>query len=299
MTVDFVPNMSYSSACLINSCERKYWLTKVAKVPIDTDCKEDSEPFLYGNVYHTILENVKHRRVPDLREQVIKFARARDMTREQIFKVYAMVSRYLTAREDTGLQEKVGELRFQTKDYIGFIDSIITDAAGVNWWILDLKTSTQIGKALGARVHRDLQLNFYASFVPMLCQDLKLEEKNFRGVRYSICTRPQAKPKKTETMKEFALRAKVNYDEYVVDAKDLRTDIASKFLETARKKQLELFELKDIEQTTPNFTSCESYFKPCSYWSRCYGKNVTDVEPFAKSIFPKPIPEIRPEEDDF
>ena len=298
MTSQFIPKMSYSSACLMRKCERKYWLSKVAQAPVDSDASIDTEAFLYGKVYHEILEVTRHKRPGDLKAVTLQVGKKHGMVRDQIFRVYAMADKYYSCREQTGLVEVASEIRFQDEDFIGFIDSLIEDPVSGLWWILDLKTSTRIGAMLAARVHKDYQLNFYASFLDDIVKALKLQKAKFAGVRYSICTRPQAKPKRTETLKEYARRATVQYEEYVVDASALDPQMARAFVQEARDRQNILFKIKNIEETKPNFLSCEDYFKACEYWSHCYGHNVTSTNKIPKTTFSKPSPESIVTEDE-
>lgn len=293
----FIPKMSYSSACTLRKCERKYWLAKVAKVPIDSDASVDTEAFAYGKAYHEILELTKHRRPKDLKPFAVDAGKKHGLDREGIFKIYAMSEKYYSCREQTELKEHSSEVSVQTDEFIMFIDSILVDESNGEWWILDNKTSTRIGVLLKARVHRDYQLNFYASFADDLAIALKLDRSRFAGVRYGICARPNSKPKKTETLKEYSSRVKVQYEEFVVPARDLVPDVAREFVKDARSKQLALFEVTRIEDTRPNFLACEDYFKPCEFWSRCYGHTVTSPAKIPVAVFsPEPSPE-EPEDE--
>lgn len=279
--------MSYSSACLVNKCQRKYWLSKVAQEKPDLDSSVDTEAFTYGKVYHEVIEKARHRRPDNLKDCVITVGRNHGMDREQIFKVYSMCDRYFKGREKTGLLEVASEISFQTEDFIGYIDAILKDPEGDGWWILDLKTSTRISPTLGSRIHRDIQLNFYTVFASDVAHSLGLSPQKFRGVRYSICARPQAKPKRTETLREYVSRVNVNLDEFFVESQHLRPELAKDFVSQARRKQLELFKVESLEETTPNFLVCEDYFRPCEFWSKCYGHTVTATEKIPISAFPK------------
>lgn len=278
--------MSYSSACMLKKCERKYWLTKVKKRPPDDDAQIDTEAFQFGKAYHEVLELTHHRRPDDLKSVVLSAGRNHGLIREQIFKVYAMCEKYYTAREQTGLQEVTSELRFQDDDAIGFIDAVLENPSTREWWILDLKTSTRIDSLLESRIHRDLQLNFYASYAHDVALALERPLELFAGVRYSLCVRPFAKVKKTETLREYASRAEVKYQEYVVAREHLDPLIAAQFVHAARVRQAELFRITDIELTSPNYLACNDYFKPCEFWSVCYGHPVSARDKITKTVFP-------------
>ena len=103
-----------------------------------------------------------------------------------------------------------------------------------------------------------------------------LDIDKFKGVRYRVTTKASIKKSQKESLKEFSKRCLdriESYDIAVPKEKLIPEKVYAHFMSLL--KQMRALEGKEEDEVPQNFTYCESYFKPCPYWSQCYGKTFT------------------------
>jgi hypothetical protein len=269
--------ISYSSSNTFLGCQRRFYYQKVKKVDFDPDFEDNAKALRIGKAYHSVLEYCKHSKMailPEHYRQSFEENAVSSPTEQGM--IAAMVRKYLSLHARTklivvGIEIKVGN----EVDYIGFIDVVLADMNG-NWWICDLKTAAKLNASLLSKLSRDPQLNIYSYFADEVAEKCGLDLKKFQGVRYRVTTKCAIKCNNKESIKEFSKRCFDRVESYdiAVPKKDLDpAKVHTRFMELL--KEMRSLEGKPEEKVPQNFTYCESFFKPCPYWSRCYGKTYT------------------------
>lgn len=265
--------ISYSSSNLIQGCQRRFWHEKIAKTSHDSDYIDDSTALRLGKAFHQVLEDVGHRK-KDLKKPIFEKAfedNAINTDTERCY-IYAMVHKYLALHGKSGLRVKFCEVEIGEQDkYIGYVDAIMIDRNG-NWWIVDLKTAGRLSNSLLSRLSRDPQLNLYSHFRDQIAEKCSLDPLKFAGTRYRVTTKPTIKLNKKESTSEFIKRCFDRIESYDIGipATDLSPEESYRHIMSLRDRAIELEDTP--EKLVPqNFTYCETYFRPCPYWSHCYG----------------------------
>ena len=268
---------SYSASNTYNGCERKYWYEKVANVPVDPDYTDDARALIVGKAFHSALEACRHDKSvfkPDMVhnacvEHGVVYPSDRGM-------ILAMCYRYMNLHARSGLTVVVCEIRVGNEGVVGYIDAVMIDRNGY-WWIVDLKTAAMLNNFLLSRLGNDPQLNLYAYFAPDVAADLRLDLEKFRGVRYRVTTKTRKVPKKQETTDSFMKRIyKEDIESFDIGIPVEELDpegTYARFMEL--RGRVERTWLSKEEDVPQNFGNCESYRRPCPYWSRCYGDTFT------------------------
>lgn len=274
--------LSYSSASLLRGCEQKYFYYKVAKVDIDPDQSKDTKAFNIGKSFHHILEMAGHEHPSDagmsieylLNECVDKF----DIEETDKGLVHAMVLKYLRLRKKQNMRCVRCEYSISHPKVVGFIDLIEEDLDTGLWWISDLKTAKTFYSTTAARLPKDRQLNLYACFAKQIAEVFELDYEKFGGCRYKVTTKSTAKQKKSETYEQYVMRMVDSYIksyDVIVPKEKLHTkEVWEEFTGNYDRTM----ELRSGEVPRKNFGYCESYFKPCEYWSRCHGSTFTEIK---------------------
>ena len=270
--------ISYSSSNTFQGCNRKFYYQKVKKVPHDPDYQDNSTALRLGKSFHQVLEDAFHRKEKLCKEIFQKSFDDNDILSDtERCMIRAMVHKYLALHTKSGLSVVAVELEIGNDDYLGYIDVIMKDRNG-NWWIVDLKTAARLNESLLSRLSRDPQLNVYSYFVPKIAELLKLDPHLFAGVRYRVTTKCAIKLNKKEGITDFTKRCYERIESYDIGipAESLTPDLVySQFMSLLTKmNNLEFIKEEEIPQ---NFTYCESYFRPCPYWSRCYGETFSNA----------------------
>ena len=269
--------ISYSSSQTFQGCNRKFYYEKIRKFDHDPDCDPDTKALRLGKAFHEVLEFCHHHKSLLKLEHFQKAFKNNgiDTPTEQGY-IHAMVRKYLKLHLMSNLGIKAIEMKVgNSVDYLGFIDAVMGDSRG-NWWIVDLKTAGRLSEALLSRLSLDPQLNIYSYFKAAIAKEKGLDVDKFRGVRYRVTTKPQIKCGAKEKLKDFVQRCMERIESYDISipANELNPEFAYNrlmgLLDEAR--ALQEMDEKDISQ---NYGYCESYFKPCPYWSRCYGHTFT------------------------
>lgn len=264
--------ISYSSSNLLQGCQRRFWHEKISKTSHDSDYKDDSTALRLGKAFHQVLEDASHRKTNLEKEIFNKAFEDNELkTDTERCYIYAMVHKYLALHAKSGLNVKYCEVQIGNDSYIGFIDAIMVDR-NQNWWIVDLKTAARLSNSLLSRLSRDPQLNLYSHFKDEIAHKLDLDPDKFAGTRYRVTTKPTIKLNKKESTSEFIKRCfdRIESFDIGIPAADLNPEAAYQHIMSLRDKANDLLEL-DEDEIPQNFTYCETYFRPCPYWSNCYG----------------------------
>jgi hypothetical protein len=272
--------MSYSSRKDLHTCARKWFFKKVAKVNRDDDLVEDDIHLRLGTAYHSLLEiNEEHRRATP--NQAHYLATELDLEPEHEGQILAMAWAYSEFFSRLGVNCVAFEHRLLSDSVLGYIDRIYLNPQTREWYIVDHKTAKKMSNGLPERLLRDEQTHSYFSFVDDICESLGLEMEKFSGCCYTVCYKPQYKMKAGETPFDYATRVlpkiKIEQFTFMPDekfTKQVRGGLEADWMyQQSVKKKSE----QDPDWTPPpNFNSCFDYFRPCPYWSRCYGRKYTE-----------------------
>jgi len=266
--------LSYSSATLLQNCEQKYAHRKILETKIDKDSSDSTEAFDVGKAFHQVLEDTLHTRL-DILKNVEASCKKFKVVKHQAM-IHAMVENYLDMHELSGLTCVLCELEISDQTTIGYIDAIMKDAAGF-WWIVDLKTSARWNENILSRLPKDYQLNLYSNFADRFAGILDLELHKFRGCRYRVTTKSKANQKETESYDAFVKRLKRAVKVYDVVVPEDIMDVSG-VAKIHQENYERSMKLRGGETPKKNLSYCESYFRPCEYFSNCHGKIFTEAK---------------------
>lgn len=273
--------LSYSSATLLKNCSQKYYLYKVAKVPKDPDAAEDNEAFNVGKAFHYILEESNHteNRLGELLAEAVKSFEVE----EHAAMIHAMLLRYLRLHQNSKLKVVKCELAVMNDIFEGFIDAVMSEDSGA-WWIVDLKTARTLADTTIARINHDTQLNLYSYFYKEIGEALGLDPEKFAGARYRVTTKSSLTQKAKEDYNAFVLRTAANiksYDIIIPKEKMVMEDTYRNHVKLYYRAQ-NLF--NGGEAPEKNMSYCDSFFRPCEYFSQCFGKTFTESKASAQVV---------------
>lgn len=265
--------VSYSSSQTYLGCQRKFYYEKVRGYDPDPDHDENTLALRMGTCFHDVLEAAAHSRSRLKNRyflQAFKDNEIYDETNQGY--IYAMVARYLKMHEKSGLTSIAHEVEIIDDDFRGFVDSVMVDSYH-NWWIVDLKTAKQLQASLLPRLSKDQQLNIYAFYSEEVAKIVGIDPDLFAGVRYRVTTKPGIKKNKKENFLEFKKRCFERCESFDIGISKDDLSPEQTYLAFMRLlDQMRELEVMEEDAVPQNFGYCESYFKPCPFWSRCYGK---------------------------
>jgi len=269
--------ISYSSSTTFQGCQRRFYYQKVVKIDHDPDFEDNAKALRIGKAFHAILEYCEHDQAKLKPGHFMKsFEENAVSSPTEQGLIAGMVRKYIGLHRDSKL--KVAGIEIQVGDgvnYIGFVDVLLVDENG-NWWIVDLKTAARLSASLLSRLSRDPQLNIYAYFMKDIAKELNLDPEKFMGVRYRVTTKATIKCGPKETIQAFSKRCFDRIESYDIGIpkQDLIPEkVHTKFMSML--KDMRALEDKKEDEVSQNFGECEKFFKPCPYWSNCYGKTFT------------------------
>jgi len=270
--------LSHSSASILLGCEKRYFHYKVAKDDKDSDYNDSQDHFVIGSSFHQVLERTLYRpakdagmKIADLFEEC---AKDHGLKSDDVPLVHAMVLSFLRVFKEKGLEVVDVEFSIDSKEVIGFIDSLVKDKDG-NWWIMDLKTARSVQMGLTAKLPMNRQLNLYASFADQFAAKYDLDIDKFKGCIYSVTTKSLAKQKKTEEYNDYVMRMAglVRTIIFEVEKEKMNPELIRDMHMDLHKRSLEL---RAGEAPRMNLEYCFNYFSPCPYWSRCHNCTYTE-----------------------
>jgi len=270
--------LSPSSLSLYQGCARKYFLKKIAKVDIDPDAEESTEPFDVGKAFHQCLEDTKHELAgfsyADCKKVVVDKYKLDESTHLPM--IFAMLGKYKSVHEKSGLKAIACEICIDTPEFYGFVDVVLQDQDG-GWWLGDNKTASSYSPSIIPGLPRHQQLNLYAAHAPYIAAKLCLDLAAYKGCRYLITTKSKIARKKGEETKSYIARLSesVKSLDIVLPAAAMAPEVAySVHAEVVAKIKKSKGKEADY---APNFGNCFSYFRNCEMFSRCHGRTATEI----------------------
>lgn len=269
--------LSNSSAGVFRGCKRRFWHKSIAKTEKDPDFDDNSKALVIGRIYHRVLELAEHERENLADFMLHAAANENECSDNQILGlVWAMVEKYLQLHEKSGLKAVAIEIPVTDDKVIGFVDCILQESNG-NWWIVDLKTAASLSKSLLGKLRQDPQLNLYSYFAKDIAENHGLDLDKWMGIRYRVTTKTTARIRSNENISTFSERVLKTIEAYDIPIpKDkLNPSLAYEQMMFiyGEVEQMKLLPEHSIPQ---NFGYCEQFFKPCPYWSKCYGTIYTE-----------------------
>lgn len=265
--------LSPSSLQMYLSCNRKYYLKKIANIPPDSDADLDTKPFMVGKAFHKVLEDTSHKLDGLPLSKVLETCKEFELSHDESVMVGAMLAKYKLMHKKSGLETIACEIELNTENFRGFVDVLLSDHEG-GWWIGDMKTSASYNPAILPTLPGHIQLNLYASHVPQIAKAFKLKVKDFKGCRYRLTTKSKMIRKNGEGDKSYFERifnAVKSLDVVLPKAiLDPKTAAASHL--SARNK---IQNCKDPADYPENRGNCMNYNKPCEFWSNCHSFEYT------------------------
>lgn len=273
-----IPPLSYSSWNEILGCEQKYAFRKILQVGPDPDYVEETEALDVGSVLHKVLEDCNHElagfKIETLKKVMNAYPYLDFETHGPL--LWAMLRRYKLLHTSVGLRFLSVELQLEDQSMIGFVDLVLQDQDGV--WVTDLKSAASVSRFLKARLKDDRQLNLYTA------KFLEKFDKKVLGAKYRVVTKSRLKRRKDESFKDFSERIYNGIEavEYTIPIEIMSLDTTMQAFNQAKEKQKALF-----KNAVPvrNFNFCESYYRPCQFWSRCHGQNFTEETKVTEAKF--------------
>lgn len=282
--------LSYSSLKNLQTCEQKFWHSKINKTENDPDY-EESDALGVGKAFHQTLEKTNHKAVniKDVDEALMEHA-VPQINRPMII---AMAMKAKELNEASGIDIVHCELELSHGDYVGYVDALGKEKDG-GWWIIDLKSAGNYDPKLIPRLPLDLQLNLYAYFKDHIAGVLGLDPDKFRGCKYRQITKSKANKKAGESDAEFIKRlitpAPDRYNPGMVKAPVEARDFTIPYFtmnpsmawEIIQENLIRARELQHGEAPKKNYNACMDFFKPCQYFSKCHGVTHTDGYNYVK-----------------
>ncbi len=254
--------LSYSSMSTLQSCEQKYTYYKVRETPKDSDHVE-SDALGLGKAFHQVLERTLHLGMNDALITEAMEEHKVDPSEKMLLVV--MIRKYLEFRKASGYKVIKCELPLETSEYRGFIDFIAV--RGNEFFIGDLKTAGRHDENILSRLPLDPQLNLYAHFA----DELYIAIPELAGRVFGGCLYNQTIKSKAVTNK--GLENGVKVIEMLIPASYLNPEAVWSLFNDVHNRAIELHA---GEVPKKNLAACFNYFKPCEYFSQCYGKTFTE-----------------------
>lgn len=270
--------LSPSSLALYSSCQRKYFLKKIAKVPQDSDVPEDMENFQIGKAFHKCLEDTIHKLDGYSYDAVLKVIEAEGLEEDFGPMIWAMLISYKSMHAKAGLKAKHCEVEVETDTFYGFVDAVLADSNG-DWWICDNKTAASYSPNIIPTLFSHPQLNLYAAHFRIVAALTGLDPNKFKGCRYRLTTKSKLIRKETEELGTYIGRlTKVikSYD-FILPIERMN---AATILATHDKAFDHISRHKgDLtgEHFPQNFGNCFAYYRGCEFYSRCNRKNYSEL----------------------
>lgn len=213
-------SLSYSSIDTFQSCQRKYYYSRVLRV----QPKKRPTYFVVGEAIHAFLEQ-HYKGMPNPSgaiDEVFKKVSTSLMDADQVHYLACdlamskgIAGAYPKFYEQDFhtytkfVPEQKFELNFGPFNYTGFLDMLMQDAAG-DWWILETKTvsAQTMSDDYLQRVKIDWQVTGYMYAARKILGVLP------RGVVYNVIKKPGIRLKKGETKSTFQTRVRDEYSKF-------------------------------------------------------------------------------------
>jgi hypothetical protein len=269
--------LSYSSFTEYSACPRKWFYRKVLKYPIDSDASEDTEAFSIGKAFHKALENTKHNLNGFTFSDCISVCAEFDVVEEDtVAMVFSMLTRYKRVHEKTNLKVAACEVTIDLPLFFGVVDAILyDDEAG--WWICDLKSAGSLPESTIRSANSHAQLCIYSQYHKEIAAAVGISNIPFLGCRLRITTKSRITRKSGEEIGEYIKRMSAGTRSIdIVVPKEVMNIANISFIHEQTANKILTAKPEDIDSYPCNFGNCFSYFRPCTHYSRCHGKNYTE-----------------------
>lgn len=270
--------LSYSSFTEYQGCNRKWFLRRVLKLPIDTDASEDTEAFNVGKAFHKCLEDTKHNltgfTLQACADVCVEFGLEDPDTAAMI---YAMLSKYKKVHEKSGLKVVSCETTIESPVFYGVIDAVLYEE-GVGFWICDIKTAGSWTKSNINAAASHTQLNIYAKYADLVAYAVGMKDAPFLGCRLRTTVKSRIGRKANEEISSYIKRMAEGIASYDISIPVgvMPVDKINKVHAAAAARVLSA-KAEDEDNYPPNFNNCMSYFKPCEHYSKCHGRNFSEI----------------------
>ena len=244
---------------------------------MDSDSEQDTTALRVGKAFHQIQEDCLHDKKKFVGPIASKAWLDNEITEEtQRQMILAMCLKYWDLHSKQGLKVVGCEMEIGDEDVIGYIDAVMQDENGF-WYIVDLKTAGRLNASLLSRLSHDVQLNLYSYYAHQVAAVYGLDLSLFAGTRYRVTTKCTIKQQKKETGLAFRDRCfgKVESYDIFIPARDLIPEETHTGILKMRDEGMRILNMPESE-VPQNRSYCENYFKPCEWWSQCYGNTFTD-----------------------
>jgi hypothetical protein len=196
---------------------------------------------------------------------------------EDVAMVYAMLSKYKKVHEKLNLTVAVCEVAISTPDFYGIVDAVMYDDTG--FWIVDMKTAGTLPNYIVNTAPSHPQLNLYAAHADLIRKAAMLPEtKPFLGCRLRTTTKSKLGKKPDEAISAYIGRmaSGIKSQDIAIPHDPKMSQMFLQQLVYARSKTSKANNY-DIGSFSPNFGNCMAYFRPCEHYSKCHGRNYTEV----------------------
>ena len=271
--------LSPSSLTLFTGCQRRYFYKKVVKVPVDSDVEEEVESLQVGKAFHQVLEDSKHV-LEGFPLAAIQAIVANHELSDEVHTplIFAMLKSYKDMHEKAGLTATHYEVEVSTDKFFGYVDVILQDEVG-NWWIGDMKTAASFSQNLVPTLPMHPQLNLYAAHYKEIAAQLGLDPLKYKGCRYRLTTKSKMNRKEGEDFMSYVgrmLKTIKSFD-FILPKEIMRPELFAS-IHGAAESYIKAH-ATDAEPTNfcQNFSNCMNFFRPCEFFSRCHGKNFSEM----------------------
>jgi hypothetical protein len=179
-----------------------------------------------------------------------------------------MLRKYKILHGTLGCEVPAVEMKISDDNFVGYMDILLKDDRG--YWISDIKTAAMVSGFLRARLPKDRQLNLYVSKVLEIYGHEEWAQK-LQGCKYRVITKSKTKRKKDEGFIDYSNRLfkSIRAVEYEIPLELMDFKTAGEDFESLIVRRNEIWA---GAPTSQNYNFCESYFKPCEFWSQCHGR---------------------------
>lgn len=267
--------LSYSSATLLKNCQQKYYFHKIAGTAKDPDYEENEAAFNLGKAFHWVLESNNH--TQDRLGVLIDQAAKEFNVEEDKALLHGMLLRYLKLHLKSGLVVVHCEMEISNEKFVGYIDAIMKESNG-GWWLVDLKTASRYSEITTAKLPKDVQLNLYSAFAKEAAIQFKLDARKFRGARYRVTTKSTARQKASEKYHEYVIRLANTVKSYDIAIPKKLMNPKETLQEHLEWHKFSMAMREGKVKPYKNLSYCDSYFRPCEFWSQCHGATYTECK---------------------
>jgi len=265
--------LSNSTANEFSLCQRKSYFRKMCG---DPGREGDMTALQLGSAFHRFLELTLHQWPQNGEAILISVMEETKLNPDLKCLITSMIIKYCNYQKQIDRKFLAFELYAENKMFQATVDALYIEGSG--WGILDLKTSGGFTETKKATLERDSQINLYSQMAPEIAKAYnkkypkaqKLDGKDYKGFRYLVVSKPRLTFDSTANFVNEVKRFmdKVQITDLFLPVINLKPEEARFRMLAIRKQFLEVW--KGKRAPVPNYNSCDSYNRLCSYYDRCY-----------------------------